>query len=76
MPVKRWTFPPLRSATPPDWPVHCWRLFNILRLAIYATVVGALLPENVMQSAARLTRLLYEPPRKRKRKPFPRFVLS
>jgi hypothetical protein len=67
----------VRFATQPDIPRHCWRLFKILRQAICIAVIGNFLPQGIIDTACRLARLLFEPPRKkRKRKPFPCFVLS
>jgi hypothetical protein len=58
-------------------PRHCWRLFGMLRDAIRIAITGAFLPEGIIDNACRLTRLLFEPPRrKRKRRPFPCFVIS
>ena len=37
-------FPPLRSAAPPELPRHCWRLFKILRDAIFIAITGPLPP--------------------------------
>ena len=69
-------FPPLRSATPPELPRHCWRLFKILRDAICIAVTGAFLPDGIIHNVCRLMRLLFEPRRKRRRRPFPCFVIS
>jgi hypothetical protein len=48
-----------------------------LRDAICIAVIGAFLPDGIIGNACRLTRLLFEPPRrKRKRRAFPCFVVS
>jgi hypothetical protein len=49
----------------------------MLRDAICIAVTGAFLPDGIIDNACRLTRLLFEPPRrKRKRRAFPCFVIS
>ncbi len=74
--MRRWALSPLRAVTPPELPRHCWRLFKILRDALCIAVTGVLLPDRIIANASRLTRLLFEPPRKRQRRPFPPFVIS
>ena len=70
-------FPPLLSAAPPELPRHCWRLFKILRDAVFIAISGPFLPAGIIQNACRLVRLLFEPTRrKRRRRPFPEFVIS
>jgi hypothetical protein len=49
----------------------------MLRDAICIAIAGAFLPDGIIEHACRLTRLLFEPPRrKRKRRAFPCFVIS
>src|SRR5712664_4226974 len=60
------------------WQIEiAFKRFKILRDAICSVITGAFLPDGIIDNACRLTRLLFEPPRrKRKRRPFPCFVIS